>query len=163
MQEMHYKYFKDLYDEESRRALELHDNAKTNTTIVTVYAAFLGLAATGPLTAASLVQPSLRSVPAYLFIAALIFLFLSIIISLYTTRVRAYQVPNYPRDVFDKLDDYSSDSEFYEDRVIDLVAAYDWNSAINDRKVLFLSLARLFLLLGMSAHFSYHIVVFLKL
>jgi hypothetical protein len=46
LQEIHYKYFKELYDEENRRAAELHDNAKVNTTIVSLYAAFVALAST---------------------------------------------------------------------------------------------------------------------
>jgi hypothetical protein len=84
-------------------------------------------------------------------------------ISLYTTRISAYQVPNFPRDVLNVISSYKTDSEFYEDRVADLVVAYEWNSDINDHKVDYLSYARLFLLLGVAAHFCYHVSVLIKL
>jgi hypothetical protein len=126
MQENHYKYFKELYDEEGKRAAELHDNAKINITIVSLYGAFIGIGLTQtkslPVVLSML---SGQAIPAYLFIATLSFIFIAIIISLYSTRISPYQVTNYPRDVLDVLSGGQSDSEFYEDRVIDVVAAYE--------------------------------------
>ena len=149
MQENHYKYFKELYDEEGKRTADLHDNAKVNITIVSLYAAFVGL------TPAAHDKFSIHRISSCVFVVALICLFLSIMISLYTTRISAYQVPNYPRDVLNIIGSYDSDSAFYEDRAIDLVAAYEGNSSINDRKVDLLFYARVFLLLGVLSHFSY--------
>lgn len=164
MQENHYKYFKELYDEEGTRASDLHDNAKVNTTIVSLYAAFIGigLAPNNTFFVAFSKMVSVRAIAEYFFFLALIFLFISIILSLYTTRISEYQVPNYPRDVLRVLSSYKSDSDFYEDRVIDLVAAYKWNSNINDQKVDWLYFARLFLLLGVAAHFCFYMLTFMK-
>lgn len=149
MKELHYKYFKDLYDEESKRTLELHDNAKSNITLVSLYAAFIVLGASK--------DSSADKYQLTAFAFAVVALYLSIILSLYATRIANFQVPNYPRDVLEKMPGYQSDDDFFEDRVVDLTAAYEWNSAINDRKVDRLAVARLLLILGLFAHFLFYV------
>ena len=149
--EKQYAFFKDLYEEESKRTDELHEHAKNNLGLTTLYSAFVifvveKLKADGPVTRAA-------------FFATIACMLVAFLLSLWATRVSVFEAVNVPADVLEEYgDDEPSDSDFFDDRIVDYTVAYERNAVVNNEKANQLIVARYCLLAGIALHAIYFAV-----
>lgn len=147
--EAQYKFFKDLYEEENERITILHDNAKVNTALITLYAGFMTFALEKSL-------PSSLALKGCVVVASAS-LVASFVLSLLATRISGYEPLNVPADILIEIEkDQQTDDVFYRKRIADFTVAYERNSIVNDGKASLLSYARYFLLIGIATHFAYY-------
>ncbi|MDE3819714.1 hypothetical protein [Sinorhizobium meliloti] len=144
-------FFKSVYEEEEKRTAILLEHSKNNVTLVTLYSGFAlfvldkhasGLSATG----------------FTLFAVSLCAMAVSFFLSLLITNIAPYEALTDPDEIIAKLGSTPpTNEEFFDARIIDYTAAYQRNSAVNDRKAEWMSLARYALLLGVVLHASFFI------
>lgn len=146
--EKQYQFFKSLYDEETARERQLHDQARNHLSLATLYSAFV-LFVVDRLKPAALPEK-------LLFIFAIVCMLAAFVISLWATKVSDYEAVNDPRRVLDEFGNAPvSDEEFFDSRIADYVVAWERNSAVNDRKASRLKVAGYALLLGIMLQACY--------
>jgi len=149
--EKQYAFFKSLYDEEGERAKILAEHAKNNLGLATLYSAFILF----------VVEKQVADIAWWaklLFCSAVLFMLGAFLLSLMATQIAAYQIPNEPTDIIERLgNNPPSDDDFFDDRIIDYALACETNSSVNDRKADMLLYARYALLGGIALHASYFV------
>jgi hypothetical protein len=149
--EQQFAFFKSLYDEESKRAQELHDHAKNNLGLATLYSAFI-------LFVVEKLRPDTACSTA-IFVSTVLCMLAAFLLSLWATQISIYEAVNEPADVLSEFGDIPpTDEEFFDNRIADYTVAYERDSLVNDRKAIQLLVARYFLLVGIALHACYFIV-----
>ncbi len=146
--EKQYAFFKSLYDEENERSKILAEHAKNNLTLTTVYSAFVLF----PFKDLKITN----STEKWVFVLGVGLMLFSILVSLWATNIANYEAITEPKDIFEGFgDNPPDDAEFFDDRIVDYSVAYEKNSAVNDKKAVYLHGARYLLLGGIVAHAMY--------
>jgi hypothetical protein len=150
--EKQFAFFKSLYDEECKRGEELHDHAKNNLGLVTLYSAFI-------LFVIEKLRPE-STCSKLIFVATILCMLAAFLLSLWATQISIYEAVNEPADILEELGDSQPDDEdFFDDRIADYTVAYERDSEVNDKKANQLLVARYFLLVGIALHACYFIVL----
>jgi hypothetical protein len=139
--------FESVYKEELERTKSLRDNARTYLSTSSIYSAFV-------------IFVNDKHGPSYIY--ELIILAVSVtcmitsfLLSLTVINISQYERALDPSDMLSKIDDTSSDSDFFDDRIADYAVAYSRNRKVNDQKARRLALAGGTMLTGMIAHALY--------
>ena len=145
------EFFKSLYDEEGKRGQELHEHAKNNLGLATLYSAFI-------LFVVEKLRPDTTCSKA-IFIATVLCMLAAFLLSLWATQISIYEAVNEPADVLAGYGERPpKDEDFFDDRIADYTVAYERDSLVNDRKANQLLVARYFLLAGIALHACYFLV-----
>jgi hypothetical protein len=136
-----YEFFRSLYDEETDRQKQLHDMAKGYLSLATLYSAFVVFVVK------ELPMQSLVTKGA--FFGSIICMISAFLLSLWATKVSDYEAVNEPQDVVDEFgDEPMPDEEFFDNRIADYTVACERNSAVNDKKASWLTVAAYVLVVG---------------
>jgi hypothetical protein len=144
--EKQFEFFKSLYEEEAERGKELHEHAKVNLGLTTLYSAFV-------IFVLEQKQFNTASSKAF-FIATVLSLLLAFLLTLWSTQIAVYEaVTDLYRVIKAEYKNGSpSDHDFFDNRIVDYTVARGRNIVVNDRKAYGLLVARYFLLLGIALH-----------
>ncbi|MBP2236300.1 hypothetical protein J2Z31_002814 [Sinorhizobium kostiense] len=144
-------FFKSVYEEEEKRTATLLEHSRSNVTLVTLYSGFA-------LFVLEKQADGLSAMGFTLFAVALGAMAASFFLSLLVTNIATYEALTDPEEIIAKLGPTPpTNEEFFDARIIDYTAAYHRNSAVNDGKAEWLSLARYALLLGVVLHASFFV------
>ena len=144
--EAQYACFKDIFDRESVRQEQLIERGKVFLSIITLYLGLLGVAVDE-------IVPEIRgnwlAVCAYL--ASFAAFLLSIALVIRALGIYKYVYPTDPERVVLQIeDDWPMDSEFFDDRIAELAAAFKTNHPANERRANLLKLASFSMLAGIG-------------
>ena len=156
--EAQYKFFKDLYDEESKRYSELDGKAKLYITIITFYLGAIAFKFKDVLDFTSSISYTkwLYSAIALVLVGALLF-------TVNAMRIRVFEGINDPEEIIKGFGKKPpTDDDFRDDRIADLAVATKRNSGQNDRIAKSLSFASLWIFSAGLIQFCLFLIALLK-
>lgn len=158
--EKQFEFFKFIYLQEEERHKELIERGKVYLAILTFYIGFLvsnfssATDLTKQLTFWDIAKLSILLFGVLLFIVAFVFVTMSL--SIYKHEVFAD-----PKEIIENFGETApTDSDFYDDRIIEFSASTIKNRSINNSRAKKLKYATILMLLGITVHI---ILLFLKL
>lgn len=139
-----YKFFKYLFDEETSRTNELTKKAQIYLSVQSFF--FTALFFKHDEISKTIKGNTGLTWP---YIIGLIFLFLSLILTVASLGIYSYKSVSGANDIIDSFeDDLPTDENFFNDRIAEFAEATDHNEKINDRTALLLVASVITLLLG---------------
>lgn len=140
-----YDFYRTLYDQEERTSLQLEGRAKVYLGIVSAFLAAMILKASDAQATANSLHIAwglmlLQALPMTIALALL----------LWALRIRNFEVVNDGAKIIsDYGDDWPTQEQFYEDRLVDYAFASSTNRSLNNQTARFLSLSSWFMASGM--------------
>lgn len=140
-----YEFFRSLYEEEERTALQLEGRAKVYLGIISAFLVTIFLKTDDALKSATELHISfpLLLAEAFLLSAALVFVILAL-------RIRVFEAINDGVDIIEAFEGSGpTDEEFFEDRIADYAVASSRNRAVNNQTSILLAWASWLIISGM--------------
>jgi hypothetical protein len=150
--EQQFLFFKSMHDAESSRSKVLQEHSKNNLSLVTLYSAFI-------LFVADKLKP-VSTLTKAIFIATIACMLAAFLLSLWATKISIYEAVARPRSILEGFGDTPpTNEEFFDDRIVDYIVAYERNLRVNDGKAYFLEIARYMLLVGILLQACYFVLL----
>jgi hypothetical protein len=154
--EIQYKVFKEVYDEETQRYADLEKRSNLYLTIITFYLGAIGFK-----------LDDVRKFADAFHVAVIWFVAIAAVLALaFLATVAAIQIRRFEGicDLEEEIEAFGStppsDSEFLDQRLIDLAVATNWNSRQNERIALTLRVASLLLFVAVLLQMGVFVMVF---